>query len=63
MQFDKGDVVITPQGPGTVIYKRMSAPTYATVEVYCVCLDSKKLESASYSGTIYKASQVQKAQP
>jgi hypothetical protein len=59
MEFNKGDVVMTPQGIGTVVFKRMQAPTYATVDVYSVCLDSRKAESESYSGTIYKAYQVE----
>lgn len=61
--FDKGDRVMTPLGPGAVAYRRMAPPTYSEVEVYSVCLDSKKAESEkppfpSYTGTIFKADQV-----
>lgn len=61
--FDKGNRVITPGGPGEVVYRRMAPPTYAEVDVYSVCLDSKKAESEkppfpTYTGTIYKAEQV-----
>lgn len=61
--FDKGDRVMTPGGPGEVVYKRMAPPTYSEVEVYSVCLDAKKAASEqppfpSYTGTIYKAEMV-----
>lgn len=58
--FDKGDRVLTPEGPGTVAYKRMKGPTYAEVECYSVCLDHKKAACEqppfpSYTGTIFPA--------
>ncbi len=61
---ERGDRVITPGGPGEVISKRMSAPTFTEAEAYSVCLDSKKAESEkppfpSYSGTTYPAADVQ----
>lgn len=55
--FHKGDRVMTPDGPGEVVYKRMSPPTYSQAEVYSVCLDSKRGQG-TYTGTIYKAEQV-----
>jgi hypothetical protein len=63
MDFDKGDRVITPQGVGTVVYKRMKPPTFGEVDVYSVCLDHKKAETEqppfpSYTGTIFKADMV-----
>lgn len=66
--FDKGDRVMTPGGAGAIVYKRMAPPTYAEVEVYSVCLDSKKAESEkppfpSYTGTIVKAEDVREETP
>lgn len=63
MDFDKDARVNTPQGPGTVVYKRMAPPTFSQVDVYSVCLDSKKAESEkppfnTYTGTIFKAEMV-----
>ena len=60
--FDKGDRVVTPQGAGTVVYKRMAAPNYATVLVYSVALDSKVSndKEPNYVGTLYPAKEVQK---
>lgn len=60
MEFDKGNRVMTHLGPGTVVYKRMKPPTFSEVEVYSVCLDSKKAASEqppfpTYTGTIVKA--------
>ena len=62
-QFDKGDPVMTPSGPGTVVYKRMASPDYTTVQMYSVALESRVAESAkppfpSYSGTAFPADQV-----
>ena len=57
--FDKGQRVVTPGGAGEVVYKRMAPPTYAEVDVYSVKLDARKGDP-TYSGTIYKANQVQK---
>jgi hypothetical protein len=61
--FDKGDRVMTPGGAGTVVYKRMAPPDFFEVDVYSVCLDTRKAETEkppfpSYSGTIYKAEMV-----
>lgn len=61
--FDKGNRVVTPGGPGKIVYRRMAPPTYTEVEVYSVYLDSKKAENEkppfpSYTGTIYPAAQV-----
>lgn len=61
--FDKGDRVMTHLGPGTVVYKRMAPPSFSEVEVYSVCLDSKKEASEkppfpTYTGTIVKAEDV-----
>jgi len=62
-QFDRGDKVMTPLGPGKVNYKRMAAPTYAEAEVYSVLLDDKVEATKhppypSYSGTIFPAEDV-----
>lgn len=62
-EFGKGDRVITPGGPGEVVYKRMKPPTYGEVDVYSVCLDARKAECqaqgiTTYTGTIYKAEMV-----
>lgn len=57
--YDKGDRVITPHGPGSVVYKRMAPPTFSEVAVYSVKLDSHKGEP-SYSGTIFQAEHVKK---
>jgi len=61
--FDKGDRVMTPVGPGTVVYMRMDPSSPHMVDVYSVFLDHKKKEMEkppfpSYSGTIFKAHQV-----
>lgn len=63
--YDKGDRVMTPCGPGSIVYKRMAAPTFQEVDVYSVFLDSRKAEMEkppfpSYSGTIFKAALVTK---
>jgi hypothetical protein len=63
-QFDKGDRVNTPLGPGSVVYKRLKHYTeYSEAEMYSVFLDSKKAEMEqppfpSYSGTAFPADQV-----
>jgi hypothetical protein len=64
MSFDRGSRVTTPEGTGTVLYRRMRPPDYSEVEVYSVCLDSKKAESERppfpfYSGTIFSAEDCQ----
>lgn len=61
--FDKGDRVMTPDGPGSVVFRRMGGSFYADVKAYSVCLDHKKAESEkppfpSYTGTMYPASDV-----
>lgn len=58
MMFDRGDRVSTPDGFGTVQYRRMLPPNYSDVEVYSVRLDRKAEGSSSYTGTIYKAADV-----
>jgi len=57
-QFDRGDSVMTPLGPGKVAYKRMEPPNYSEVAVYSVNLDTKASDWG-YSGTIFKADEVQ----
>jgi hypothetical protein len=62
-QFQAGDKVNTPLGPGTVVYLRMKAPELREAGMYSVCLDSRKAESEqppfpSYSGTTFPAEQV-----
>lgn len=61
--FDRGDKVMTPMGPGTVVYRRMASPSYAEVDAYSVALDHKVAEAQkppfpSYSGTVFPAEQV-----
>lgn len=56
-EFYAGDRVSTPQGPATVLYRRMSAPDFARVASYSVRLDSKA-NALGYSGTLYAAEQV-----
>jgi len=61
--FGPGDRVMTPVGPGTVVYVRINPPTFAEVDVYSICLDSRKAESEkppfpSYRGTVFKAEHV-----
>lgn len=61
--YDKGARVRTPQGCGSVVYRRMKAPTFSEVDCYSVCLDAKKKESEtppfpSYSGTVFPADAV-----
>lgn len=53
--FDPGDRVMTPGGPGVVVYRRMAPPSYSRADVYSV-----RLDAPSYTGTIYKAEQVTK---
>lgn len=61
--FDKGDRVNTPNGPGSVIYKRMAGPDYTRVAMYSVCLDYRKAESEqppfpNYSGSAFPAEEI-----
>lgn len=55
--FDQGDRVITPEGRGTVVYRRMAPPTYAEPAAYSVRLDSRAGDP-TYNGTIYAARDV-----
>lgn len=62
-QFQAGDRVNTPLGPGSVIYLRLEGPEYREAGMYSVCLDYRKAESEqppfpSYSGTAFPADQV-----
>lgn len=63
MSFEERDRVMTPEGAGSIVYRRMAPPNYNEVEAYSVCLDSKKEASekppfASYTGTVYPAEKV-----
>lgn len=55
--FEAQARVITPEGPGTVIYKRMKPPEYSQVAAYSVRLDSRK-DHPGYFGTIYTPDQL-----
>jgi len=55
--YDKGDRVSTPDGLGTVVYKRMEAPDYCKVAAYNVRVDAT-CSNPNYSGTIYMAKDV-----
>ena len=55
--LDTGVRVLTPNGPGTIAYKRMKAPSYSEPDIYSVKLDSKK-GFPLYSGTIFPAEQI-----
>jgi hypothetical protein len=62
--FKTGDRVTTPLGDGTVVYRRMRAPTYVHADVYSVHLDAWRAESvcasrSTYTGTIFKAEHVE----
>lgn len=64
--FCKGDKVVTPKGPGTVVYTRMKAPDYSQPEAYSVLLDSAKQASEqppfpTASGTIFPSDEVESA--
>ena len=54
-----GDYVTTPNGPGRVVYVRMSPPDYRTPEVVSVLLDAYRLR-IEYRGTVFLASAVTK---
>lgn len=49
--------VITPQGPGTVVYARNAPPDYTEVAAYVVKLDSRK-DHPTYTGTVYTPDQL-----
>ena len=53
----KGTRVLTPWGPGTVLYVRMASPHFTTIEAVSVRLDGKANEPG-YSGTIIPARKV-----
>ena len=54
--FDRGDKVMTPQGSGIVVYKRMDHLNDITqVASYCVILDKHK---GTYTGTLFLAKDV-----
>lgn len=55
--YEAQERVITPEGPGTVIYKRMKPPEYSEVAAYSVKLDSRK-DHPNYHGTIYAPDQL-----
>jgi hypothetical protein len=55
-QFDVNQNVMTPRGPGKVVYRRMGAPDYTRVVVYSV-----KLEGVNHSGAIFSVDEVKKA--
>lgn len=57
-QLRKGDRVATPFGNATVIYVRMAAPNYNTVQAVSVKLDS--LPVSSNTGTILPVENVKK---
>jgi hypothetical protein len=55
--FDRGDRVMTPGGPATVVYRRMAAPSYTEAAAYSVRLDCRAADP-TYSGTMYAAGDV-----
>lgn len=55
--FDQNDRVHTPQGHGTVVYRRMASPTFSVPEAYSVRLDRKD-GLPGYSGTMFSADDV-----
>ena len=64
--FERGDRVMTPLGPGTVVSKRMVPPNYCEVQAYSVCLDDKLEESKTYpfkhyNSTVFPAHEVSRA--
>lgn len=56
--FTQGDRVLTPQGLGEVVYRRMAPPDYREAAAYSVRLDGQEGER----GTVFGAADVQ-AQP
>jgi hypothetical protein len=56
-QFQVGDHVVTPDGPGRVAFWRFGPPTYTQVVAYSVKLDARQ-EEYNYSGTMYPADRV-----
>ncbi len=43
-QFQAGDKVNTPLGPGTVVYLRLAGPEYREAGMYSVALESRVAE-------------------
>ena len=52
--FEKGDAVLTPDGPGVINYKRMSSLDLSRVAAYSVILNSKR-DRLGYEGSLYSA--------
>jgi hypothetical protein len=62
--FDKDDRVMTPQGPGTVKYRRMAPPEYSKPASYSVLLDPENRPKVlGYSGTIFAAEKIDELNP
>ena len=61
----QGTPVLTPLGPGRVIYVRNAPPDYREPEAVSVLLDSRKLDAAfgRYHGTVFPAREVRPATP
>jgi hypothetical protein len=57
--FQTGDRVITTLGYGIVISKRMSPPTYDTVQSYCIKLVGRR--PLNYISTAFRAEDVSPA--
>ena len=51
--FTADDRVLTPQGPGVVVYRRMAPPNYVQAEAYSVRLDGR-----DHVGTMFAAADV-----
>lgn len=56
----EGDRVLTPIGPGTVVYVRFGGPRYVEVEAISVLLDSRRGQ-AGYSGTLFRPEEVRRS--
>jgi len=64
--LEAGNRVMTPEGLGTVVYRRMAPPDFKEPASYCVRLDalmSGPEYRLSYTGTIYPASLVRPVRP
>lgn len=53
--FDAGDRVMTPRGPGVIVYRTMKAPSYSEPKAYSV-----KLDGVVHTGVMYSAAKVQR---
>jgi hypothetical protein len=53
----KGQRVVTPGGPGTIVYVRMQPPLYVIPAAVSVYLDRKR-GKLGYTGTIYPAEKI-----